>query len=253
MPEMLDEQTQIESTTLGVYRTAATVKGGRRFSFGALVVVGDRNGRVGYGYGKANEVPNAIEKAQKYARRRMLTIPRIGTTISHEVDGRFASARVKLLPASPGTGVVAGSVVRSILEMGGVTDCLTKCFGSTNARNVVKAVFDGLEQIRTAGEVARLRGVELETTDIEERIERGKAFLPSVSSGEKARAPVNTVGQDRRGGRGGGRGGRGGGGRGRPRDAQPQQAPPQPAEGAPGGGGSGGGEQQPSGEGQSSS
>jgi len=221
MPEMIDESSQLESTTIGVYRTAATVKGGRRFSFGALVVVGNRNGQVGYGYAKANEVPVAIEKAQKYAKRKLFSVPRIGTTIHHEVEGNYAASKVRLIPASPGTGVVAGTVVRSILEMAGVTDCLTKCYGSTNARNAVKAVFAGLDQIRIPSEVAALRGKELGQTHIEGRIERGRAFMAASGATESAtgerrqRGPVNTVGDgNRRGGRqgGGGRGGFGGGG-----------------------------------------
>ena len=229
MPEMIDEGSQVESTTVGVYRTAATVKGGRRFSFGALVVVGDRHGKVGYGYAKANEVPNAIEKAQKYAKRAMTSVPRIGTTINHEVQGAFGSARVRLIPASPGTGVVAGTVVRSILEMAGINDCLTKCYGSTNARNTVKAVFDGFTQLRKPQTVADLRGVTLERTAIEDRIEKGKAFMPTVSAGtQKARGPVNTVGDDRKG-RGGQRRGR----------RAPEQADGGTG-GAAGGGGSGG-------------
>lgn len=211
MPEMIDESSQIESTTIGVYRTSATVKGGRRFSFGALVVVGNRGGQVGFGYGKANEVPQAVDKAQKYAKREMLSVPRIGTTINHEVDGRFGSAMVRLIPASPGTGVVAGQVVRSILEMAGVSDCLTKCYGSTNARNTVKAAFRALEQLRTPTAIATLRGVELGKTGIEARIEKGKAFMAATSSGaggaKKMKGPVNTVGEERRGGRGGQRGG----------------------------------------------
>src|SRR5215510_2171380 len=107
MAELLDEVSQIESTTVAVQRTAATVKGGRRFSFGALVVVGDRRGRVGFGYGKSNEVPSAIEKAQKYAKRAMRSIPMAGRTLPHQVEGRFSSSKVRLIPASPGTGVVA--------------------------------------------------------------------------------------------------------------------------------------------------
>lgn len=218
MAELLDESTSLESTTIGVYRTASTVKGGRRFSFGALVVVGNRNGQVGYGYAKANEVPNAIEKAQKYAKRKLLSIPRIGGTFNHEVEGNFSASKVRLLPASPGTGVVAGTVVRSILELAGITDALSKCFGSTNARNVVKAVFDGLEQLQTPAVVAGLRHQTLERTDIEDRIEKGKAFMPKTSGKEqRARGPVNTVGNERKG-RGGNRprrrgpeGGEGGG------------------------------------------
>ena len=107
MPEMLEESSSLKSTTIGVYRTAATVKGGRRFSFGALVVVGNRNGQVGYGYAKANEVPQAIEKAQKVAKRSLKNLPRLGSTLHHEVEGKFSSSKVRLMPASPGTGVVA--------------------------------------------------------------------------------------------------------------------------------------------------
>lgn len=234
MAEMIDESGGLQSTTIGVYRTAATVKGGRRFSFGALVVVGNRNGQVGYGYGKANEVPQAIEKAQKYAKRDMVNMRRMGTTINHEVQGKFSSASVRLLPASPGTGVVAGGVVRSILEMAGVSDCLTKCYGSTNARNVVKAVFDALGQLRTPDAVATLRGVTLDKTPIETKIDAAKAFMPKMSGSEKAKGPVNTIGQDRKGGRGGPRGGGGGRGR-RPSasSAPTEEAPAAPAEGAP--------------------
>lgn len=222
MAEMLDESTHLESTTINVYRTASTVKGGRRFSFGALVVVGDRRGRVGYGYGKSNEVPAAIEKAQKAAKRNMIEIPRSGDTLPHEVQGRFLSSGVRILPASPGTGVIAGNTVRAVLELAGYRDVLTKCFGSTNSMNVVKAVFDGLGQLRTRETVAELRGVEIATTDIEERIERGRRFIPeSIDSGERARGPVNTVGQKtQRGGRRGGGGGRGGRDRGPAPQAQ---------------------------------
>lgn len=217
MPEILDESTNLESHTVGIYRTSATVKGGRRFSFGALVVVGDRRGKIGYGYAKSPEVPTAIEKAQKVAKRSMTTIPMSGTTLPHEVEGRFCSSKVRLLPASPGTGVVAGGTVRAVLEMAGITDCLSKCYGSTGKLNTVKAMFDGFQQIRTREQIAELRGVEIATTDIEQRIERGKRFMPARTEGEKMKAPVNTIGQDRRGGRGGGgrggpRGGGGGGG-----------------------------------------
>lgn len=232
MAQVLEESTgQLDSTTIGIYRTAATVKGGRRFSFGALVVVGDKNGRVGYGYGKANEVPTAIEKAEKDARKTLMRIERIGTTINHEVEGRFGSSRVRLIPASPGTGAVAGATVRAVLQMAGIRDCLTKCYGSTNARNVVKATFDGLARLRSPAAIAELRGVELGQTEIAEKIERGKAFMPSTQEtpdGERARGPVNTVGQDRR--PGGRQGGRQRGRRGPRPDDRAQQsdsAPPQ--------------------------
>lgn len=226
MPEMIDEKSHIESTTIGVYRTAATVKGGRRFSFGALVVVGNRNGEVGVGYDKSGEVPNAIEKAQKMGQRSLFKISRVGTTIHHEVEGKFAATKVRLIPASPGTGVVAGTVVRAVLDLAGVADCLTKCYGSTNPQNVLRAVQDALSRLRTPTHVAELRGHKLEQTVIESKIEKGKMFAPTARAGDKAKGPVNTVGSDRRGGPGG-RGGRGGG-RGGPR-------------GGGGGGGYGGG------------
>lgn len=209
MPEVLDEASHLEAQTVNIYRTASTVKGGRRFSFGALVVVGDHRGKVGYGYAKSKEVPAAIEKAQKHAKRDLSTIRMTGKTIPHEVEGRFGATKVRLIPASPGTGVVAGGTVRTILEMAGITDCLTKCYGSTNKLNVVKAVFDGISKLQTRESVATLRGVEIISTDIEERVERGQRFMPK-STGQKMAGPVNTVGQERRGagGRGGQRGGR---------------------------------------------
>jgi small subunit ribosomal protein S5 len=211
MPEILDATTSLESTTVGVYRTAATVKGGRRFSFSALVVVGDRQGRVGIGYGKANQVPQAIEKAQKFAKRKMHEFPMVGRTIPHTVTGRFGACLVRLVPASPGTGVIAGAAVRAPLEMMGVQDCLSKAYGSTNAKNLVKAVINGLGQLRSKELVQSLRNVDLGLTEVEESIQRGRAFMPAATTGERAVAPVNVVGQERSGGRGG-RGGRGGGG-----------------------------------------
>jgi len=244
MAEMLDESKSIESHTVGIFRTAATVKGGRRFSFGALVVCGDRKGKIGYGYAKSPEVPTAIEKAEKHARLSMVKFPMTGSTLPHETIGRACASRVILVPASPGTGVVAGGTVRAVLEMAGITDCLTKSTGSNSKINMVRAVFDGLAQLRTREDIAELRGVEIETSDIEERIKRGQRFMPVQSEGDKMAAPVNTIGQDRgRGGRGGGRGGRGGGrggpqggGRGGPQGAPqgaPESAPAAPAADAP--------------------
>ncbi len=184
MPEILDEASHLESTTLGVGRTSATVKGGRRFSFGALVVVGDRRGRVGFGYGKSIEVPNAVEKAQKSAKKQMLTIARAGSTIHHEVEGRFGAAKVRLIPAAPGTGVVAGGAVRSILELAGVKDCLTKCYGSTNKMNTIRAVFDGLGKLRSPEQVEQTRGVKLDKTVIQQRIEASTLAMPGRSAVE---------------------------------------------------------------------
>jgi small subunit ribosomal protein S5 len=225
MAELLEESSQLESTTVKVGRTSSTVAGGRRFSFGALVIIGDRQGRVGFGYAKSNEVPAAIEKAQKVGRRALTTIPMTGRTIPHQVEGRYSASRVRLVPASPGTGVVAGGTVRAILEMAGITDCLTKCYGSTNTFNSVKATFDAISQLRLPAHVASARGVEIGQTEIEIKIERGKAHMPAATTREKARGPVNTVGDGR--GRGGRGGQRGGGGRGGPRG---------------GGGGGGGGD-----------
>lgn len=144
-----------------IRRCACVVKGGRRFSFTAMVVVGDRNGRVGWGYGKAVEVPLAVEKAVKAANRSMTEVPISETTIPHQVTGRFRSSRVLLLPARPGTGIIAGECVRAVIESAGYTDILTKSFGSNNPINLVKATFDGLSQLRTREMVARLRGVEV--------------------------------------------------------------------------------------------
>jgi small subunit ribosomal protein S5 len=221
MAELLDEQSSLESTTVGVYRTSATVKGGRRFSFSSLVVVGDRHGRVGIGYAKSKQVPQAIEKAQKVAKRKMESFPMLGRTIPHAVTGRFGACKVRMVPASPGTGVIAGAAVRAPLEMLGVQDCLTKAYGSTNPKNLVKAVINGLSQLRSKELIAELRGLDLGVSQVEEAIERSKAFA-TISTGAKAVAPVNTVGQERGGGRGG-RGGRGGGGGGRSRRAEQQQ------------------------------
>jgi small subunit ribosomal protein S5 len=238
MPEMLDEKSSIESTTIGVYRTSATVKGGRRFSFGALVVVGNRNGEVGFGYAKGIEVPNAVEKAQKDGQRNLVKLERIGTTIHHEVEGRFSSAKVRLIPAAPGTGVVAGTVVRAVLDLAGIQDCLTKCYGSTNPQNVLKAVFDAVSQLRSPALVGELRRQTLESTEIAKKIEAGKAFAPAARKGDKPKGPVNTLGNDRggRGGRGGrgpggpgGRGPRGGGSSGAPAGDAPAPAGDAPA------------------------
>lgn len=144
-----------------IRRCACVVKGGRRFSFTAMVVVGDGNGQVGWGYGKAVEVPLAVEKAVKAASRNMIQSPLVGTTIPHRVIGRYRASRVLLLPASPGTGVIAGECVRAVVDKAGITDILTKSFGSNNPINLVKATFNGLDQLQTREQVARLRGVEV--------------------------------------------------------------------------------------------
>ncbi len=156
-----DTRNDSAETVVQIRRCACVVKGGRRFSFAALVVTGDGNGRVGYGYGKAVEVPLAVEKATKVANRAQRNVPLADTTIPHQVIGSFRASRILLLPARPGTGVIAGACVRSVLEAAGVTDILTKSFGSTNPLNLVKATFDALSQLRTKEEISRLRGVSL--------------------------------------------------------------------------------------------
>lgn len=204
--DLLDDS-GTDSVTVGVYRTSSTVAGGRRFSFSALVVVGDRRGKVGLGYAKSNQVPTSVEKATREGRRKMRGFPLQGRTIPHTAEGRFGASKVRLVPASPGTGVIAGAAVRAVLEMFGVQDCLTKSYGSTNPKNLVKATFEALASLRTRETVESLRGVQLGATAVEDAIQRGMAAMPQQKTGERAQAPVNTVGDDRRGGRGGGRGG----------------------------------------------
>ncbi len=155
------EEKPLEDTVVKIYRCAKVVKGGRRFSFAALVVVGDRAGSVGIGYGKANEVPAAVEKGIKDAKKTLYKIPLVGTTIPHQVLGKYRATTVVLAPASPGTGVIAGSSARAVLEYAGVRDALTKVYGSTSAKNVVKATIDGLLKLRSKEMVQTLRGVAL--------------------------------------------------------------------------------------------
>ncbi len=155
------EEKPLEDTVVKVFRCAKVVKGGRRFSFGALVVVGDRAGTVGIGYGKANEVPQAVEKGIKEAKRLLYKVALVGRTIPHQVTGKYRATRIALVPASPGTGVIAGSSARAVLEFAGVQDVLTKVYGSTSAKNVVKATLDGLLKLRTKEMVESVRGVKI--------------------------------------------------------------------------------------------
>ena len=152
MPDQLDER------VIAINRVAKVVKGGRRFSFTALVVIGDEADKVGLGYGKAREVPLAISKAVDDAKKNMFVVPRKGTTITHEIVGEFGAARVMLRPASEGTGVIAGGGVRAVLELGGVRDILAKSLGTTNPINMLKATVNGLQRLRTPEDVALARG-----------------------------------------------------------------------------------------------
>jgi small subunit ribosomal protein S5 len=151
----------VDEIVVRISRCATVVKGGRRFSFGALVVVGDRRGNVGVGYGKSVEVPSAVEKGKKIALRNMKRIKLVGGTLPHRVIGRFGASYVVMVPASPGTGVIAGASARAVLELAGVKDILTKSYGSTSPKNLVRATLDGLMSIVNREEVERLRGVKL--------------------------------------------------------------------------------------------
>tara|TARA_R110002073_G_scaffold114210_1_gene251292 strand:+ start:23534 stop:24004 length:471 start_codon:yes stop_codon:yes gene_type:complete len=145
-----------------IKRCAAVVKGGRRFSFAAMVVVGDGKGKVGWGYGKANEVPPSVQKAQKQASNSLIEVPLVEGSIPHQVWGQFGAAKVLLIPAGAGTGIIAGQAVRAVCEASGIHDILTKSYGTNNPVTLVKATIDALSKLRTREQIAALRGVELD-------------------------------------------------------------------------------------------
>ena len=156
------EGLELEERVVAINRVTKVVKGGRNFRFAALVVVGDSNGHVGIGSGKAMEVPDAIRKAVEDAKKNLITVPRVGTTIPHEVVGHFGAGKILIMPAQEGTGVLAGGPVRAVLELAGVSDVRAKSTGSNNPRNMVNATMAGLKDIKTAESIARLRGKKVE-------------------------------------------------------------------------------------------
>ena len=161
-PRRKREEKLFDERVVNINRVTKVVKGGRRFRFSALVVIGDKKGKVGFGTGKAQEVPDAIKKAIEDAKRNLVKVPKYRSTIPHEITGKFGAGEVFLKPAVSGTGVIAGGPVRAVLELAGVEDILSKSLGSSTPINIIRATFDAIENLRTAEQVARVRGLSVE-------------------------------------------------------------------------------------------
>src|SRR5213080_268507 len=161
-PQYSGERSDLTERVVSLNRVAKVVKGGRKFSFSALIVVGDQNGRVGAGLGKAREVPEAIRKGVEVAKRSMITVPMVGTTIPHEVRFKWGAAKILLKPAAPGTGVISGGAMRAVIELAGIKDILTKSLGTNNPINTVRATIAALQELRTAQQIADLRSKDVE-------------------------------------------------------------------------------------------
>jgi small subunit ribosomal protein S5 len=183
---MINRETEFVETVVHINRVAKVVKGGKNFSFSAVVVAGDGSGQTGYGTGKAREVPPAIQKASEQAKRYMIKVPMVGGTLPHKVWGRWGATRVLLRPASPGTGVIAGGGVRAVMESAGIQDVLTKIVGSRNPFNVVRATFDALNNLMTSEQVRRLRGVDVTLGDEEAAPAAAEAETPAAEAEEEA-------------------------------------------------------------------
>ncbi len=185
-----ERDSEFAETVVHINRVAKVVKGGKNFSFSAVVVAGDGAGRVGYGTGKAREVPPAIQKASEQARKEMVKIPMVGGTVPHKIWGRWGATKVLLRPASPGTGVIAGAGVRAVMESAGIQDVLTKIVGSRNPFNVVRATFNALHSLMTDEQVRRLRGVDVAGP------EKAEAVAPAAEGSTEEGAVTETVAED---------------------------------------------------------
>lgn len=182
------ERSEFAEKVVHLNRVAKVVKGGRRFSFSALVVVGDQNGRVGAGLGKAGEVPEAIRKAVEAAKKRLITVPMVGTTIPHEIRLKKGAAKVLLKPAAPGTGIRSGGAMRAVIELSGIKDLITKSLGTNNPVNTVRATIAALEHLQTVDAVAQIRGVP--SQELARRTQRGPRPVKPAPNGEAVVVPA---------------------------------------------------------------